>query len=55
VKVEMPLRGREKAHKEVATETMNQFLEQVKTFYPIRVEQEIKFQAGRMTMIVAKA
>jgi len=55
VKVEMQLSGREKAHKEVATETMNQFLEQVKTFYPIRVEQEIKFQAGRMTMIVAKA
>lgn len=55
VKIEMPLRGREKAHKDVATEIMNSFLTQLQETYQIRVEQGIKYQAGKMTMILAKA
>jgi translation initiation factor IF-3 len=55
VKVEMPLRGREKAHKDVAQKVMEAFLEELKKDYEIRVEQTIKFQAGRMTMIIARA
>jgi len=55
VKIEMPLRGREKAHKEVAQKVMEAFLEELKAEYEIRVEQTIKFQAGRMTMIIARA
>ena len=55
VKVEMPLRGREKAHKDVATAVMREFLNQLKAKYDLRVEQEIKYQSGRMTAIVAKS
>ena len=55
VKVEMPLRGREKAHKDVATSIMNTFLAQLGEKYQLRVEQQVKFQAGRMTAIVAKS
>jgi len=55
VKVELPLRGREKAHRDVAQDVMAQFLEKIKETYPIRLEQEIKYQAGRLTMIVARA
>jgi translation initiation factor IF-3 len=55
VKVEMPLRGREKAHKDVAMEIMNNFLERLKETYELRIEQEVKFQSGRMTAIVAKS
>ena len=55
VKVEMPLRGREKAHKDVATTIMNSFLTQLGERYQLRVEQTVKYQAGRMTAIVAKS
>lgn len=55
VKAELPLRGREKAHREVARKVMVQFLEKIKETYPIRIEQEIKYQSGRLTMILARA
>jgi translation initiation factor IF-3 len=55
VKVELPLRGREKAHRNVAQQVMENFLEQIKETYPIRVEQQVKYQSGRMTMIIARA
>ncbi|NQV90479.1 translation initiation factor IF-3 [Candidatus Uhrbacteria bacterium] len=55
VKPELPLRGREKAHREVAQKVMVQFLEKIKETYPIRVEQEIKYQSGRLTMILARS
>lgn len=55
VKVELPLRGREKAHRDVAQQVMVDFLEKIKETYPIRLEQELKYQAGRMTMIVARS
>jgi len=55
VKVELPLRGREKAHRDVAQEVMTQFLEKIKETYPVRLEQESKYVAGRFTMIVARA
>lgn len=55
IRVELPLRGREKAHRDVAQQVMEDFLEQVKAVYPVRLEQEIKYLAGRFTMIVARA
>ena len=55
VKVELPLRGREKAHRDVAQQVMIGFLEKIKETYPIRLEQEVKYQAGRVTMIVARS
>ena len=55
VKAELPLRGREKAHRDVARKVMIQFLIKIKETYPIRVEQEIKYQSGRLTMILARS
>lgn len=55
IRVELPLRGREKAHRDVAQQVMEDFLEQVKAVYPVRIEQENKYLAGRFTMIVARA
>ncbi|MBI4256474.1 translation initiation factor IF-3 [Candidatus Uhrbacteria bacterium] len=55
IRVELPLRGREKAHRDVAQQVMDQFLAKVKETYPVRIEQEAKYLAGRFTMIVARA
>lgn len=55
IKVELPLRGREKAHRGVAMKVMADFLEKIKETYPIRVEQTVKYQSGRLTMILARA
>lgn len=54
VKIELVLRGREKAHKDVARTRVAEFTEKLKEFFPIRVEQQIQFQAGKMTSIVAR-
>ncbi|MEK7620107.1 MAG: translation initiation factor IF-3 [Patescibacteria group bacterium] len=55
IRVELPLRGREKAHRDVAQEVMADFLEQVKAVYPVRIEQEAKYVAGKFTMIIARS
>ena len=55
VKIELPLRGREKAHKDVARKVVEKFIESIKENYEIRVEQPVAYQAGRMTAIVTKA
>lgn len=55
VKIELPMRGREKAHKDVAEEVMKTFLAGLSAHYQLRVEQEIKYLGGRFSMIVAKA
>lgn len=54
IKVELPLRGREKAHRDVAAQVMEQFLQSVKQTYEVRLEQEMKYLGGRYTMIVAR-
>ncbi len=54
VKIEIVLRGREKAHVDVAKEVMTNFMESLKATYPLRIEQPFQAQAGRLTMIVAR-
>ncbi len=54
VKIELPMRGREKAHKDVAEEVINRFVEALKGQYQLRTEQEIKYLGGRFSVIVAK-
>jgi translation initiation factor IF-3 len=54
VKIELPMRGREKAHKNVAEEVLTSFLEGLKAKYQLRIEQEIKYLGGRFSVIVAK-
>jgi translation initiation factor IF-3 len=55
VKAEIVLRGREKAHQDLAREVMNKFMATLQQDFPLRVEQPIQYMAGRMTMIVARA
>lgn len=55
VKVELPLRGREKAHRDVAQKVVEGFVEQIKETYDIRIEQGVKYQSGRITTIIARA
>ena len=55
VRLELPLRGREKAHKDVAEKIMSRFLEGIKLTYPLRIEQPITYLGGRFTAIVARA
>ncbi|MBI5370063.1 translation initiation factor IF-3 [Candidatus Uhrbacteria bacterium] len=55
VKIELPMRGREKAHKDVAEEVINTFVEGLRADYQLRVEQEIKYLGGRFSTIIAKS
>lgn len=54
LKVEIVLRGREKAHKGVATAVITRFLEKVKEDFPIRVEQKTTYMHGRISTIIAR-
>jgi translation initiation factor IF-3 len=54
IKVELVLRGREKAHKDVARVLLERFLEAVRAHYEIRIEQKPAFQGGRLTVTVAR-
>lgn len=54
VKVELPLRGREKAFREGGKEVINKFIELLRLDYPLRIEQAITYQNGRMTAILAR-
>ena len=54
VKVEMILRGRERAHGDVARAVFEEFTKQLGVHYPIRVEQPLKAMDGRMHMILAR-
>ena len=55
VKIELPLRGREKANKEVADAVINRFIETLKSEYNLRLEQAVTYQGGRISAIVTKA
>lgn len=54
VKVEMILRGRERAHGDVARAVFDEFVQKLGTYYPIKVEQPLKAMDGRMHMILAR-
>jgi len=54
IKVEMILRGRERAHMDVARAVFDEFLLRLQQHYPVKVEQALKAQEGRMSMILAR-
>lgn len=54
VKVEMILRGRERAHSDVAHGVFKEFTEKLGTHFPLRIEQPLKTMDGRMNMIIAR-
>lgn len=55
IRIEMVLRGREKAFADFARQKVNQFLEILQKSIPIKVERELKKQARGLTMIITKA
>lgn len=54
VRVEIVMRGREKAHADVARDVLNKFTEKLRETYAIRVEQPISKQGGRLITILAR-
>lgn len=54
IRIEMKLRGREKAHQDFAREKIKKFLQGINNSVPIKVERELKRQARGLTMIVSK-
>ena len=54
VRVELILRGREKAHGDFAKEKINQFLEILEKLIPIKIERELKRESRGFTMIISK-
>ena len=55
VRVELILRGRQKALPEFAREKMNQFLRILEGILPIKIERELKREPRGFTIIIAKA
>lgn len=51
IKIELQLRGRQKAHPEVAEKTMKRYLEVLER--DVNIEQPIKRMGGRFSMIVS--
>jgi translation initiation factor IF-3 len=54
LKIEIILRGREKAHGELATKRIQDFLDSITPHYTLYTEQEIKQQGGNVSAIVGR-
>ena len=54
VRVELPLRGRQKALQNFAKEKIEKFLEILKGIVPIKIEQELKREPRGFTMTITK-
>ncbi|HBL39785.1 TPA: translation initiation factor IF-3 [Candidatus Uhrbacteria bacterium] len=54
VRIELILRGREKAHFELAREIIESFIENVRAFFPIKTEQPVKKMGNRVTAIITR-
>jgi len=54
VRIELPLRGREKAFQDFAKEKVGKFLDILKEMVPIKIERELKREPRGLTMIITK-
>ncbi len=54
VKIELPLRGRQKALGKFAEDKIKQFIETIEKVVPIKVEKELKREGRGYTMIIVK-
>jgi translation initiation factor IF-3 len=54
VRIQMVLRGREKAHQDFAREKIGHFLEIMQKLVPFKVERELKREPRGFTIIIAK-
>jgi translation initiation factor IF-3 len=54
VKIELILRGRERQRKDFAKNIINDFIKSLEEKLPIKIEQGLKIQGGRLSATVAK-
>lgn len=54
LKLEIILRGREKAHGELATERINEFIKTIENTYQLFIEQPVTRQGGNVSAIVGR-
>lgn len=54
IRPEIVLRGREKAHADLAEEIVKNFIKSLETYFPLRVEQPVSKVNGRVTITVAR-
>ena len=54
LRIEIILRGREKAHAELAKGVIQNFVKALQEKFPLNIEQAIAVQGGQLTMIVGK-
>lgn len=54
IRVEMRLKGRERAHQDFAREKIRKFLEILEKSFPIKVERDLKKEFRGLTIIIAK-
>lgn len=54
IRIEMVLRGREKAHQDFAREKTSQFLEILEKLTPVKIERELKKEARGFSIIISK-
>jgi translation initiation factor IF-3 len=55
IRIDMVLRGREKAHQDFAKEKISQFLEILEKQIPFKIERELKREPRGFSIIIAKA
>ncbi|HWR00010.1 MAG TPA: translation initiation factor IF-3 [Candidatus Methylomirabilis sp.] len=54
IKIEVMLRGREKAHGDLAKKRIEQFISKLQETYPLYIEQPVTRQAGNFSAIVGR-
>lgn len=54
IKIEIMLRGREKAHGELATERIEQFIKSIEEKYVLFIEQPVTRQGGNVSAIIGR-
>jgi translation initiation factor IF-3 len=54
VKIELPLRGRERALQDFAKEKIGKFLEILENTVPVKIERKLKREARGLTVILSK-
>lgn len=55
IQLEIVLRGRERAHAELAQRVMLDFFQSLKTDMDVKIEQPFSKQGGRLTILIARA
>jgi translation initiation factor IF-3 len=53
-RIELRLRGRERAHTDIAKDVVKNFVTRINENFPVKFEQNIEFQGGKITATIVK-